>query len=253
MKSFKLGRLPRLRDPRVPHYSALFGGVTLPPPPPSCDYTAGMSGSLGMMLNDQLGDCTCAAVYHALQVWSFNAQGAMETEPDGCVLELYENCCGYNPADPSTDRGGIEQLVLQYLLNTGAPTSTGPHRIAAYVEVDKRNTDDVKHTIADCGVAYIGFDVPAYLMANGPPSIWDVNPSADNDVIGGHAVVLAGYDADYLKLISWGQVYRMTWAFFAAQTEEVYAIADAAWIRATGLSPGGLSLADLEAQMLALR
>jgi hypothetical protein len=258
MSSFKLGRLRRSFDARIPHMSALLAGQTLPPPPPSVDYTQSMPPNLGMMLNDTLGDCTCAAVYHALQVWSFNANPPMQTQPDGDVKDLYELACGYKPSQGGEGPGGNEQHVLTYLLRHGAPT--GPsgkarHKIAAFVEVDPRNTDDVKRAIDDCGVAYIGFNVPQYIVPEPPavpPSVWDVQTS-DDSIVGGHAVVLAGYDANGARLISWGSYYTMTWAFFAKYVDEVYAIADATWVEQKGTSPGGLSLAALEAQMAALK
>lgn len=257
--TFKLGRTPRAHDPRVPHLSSLLAGQTITPPPPSVDYTQGMPANLGMMLNNTLGDCTCAAVYHAIQVWTFNTtQGkSMDTEPDSDVEKLYELACGYNPKTPGEGPGGNEQHVLKYLLTKGAPT--GPsgkttNKIAAFVEVDPRNLDDVKGTINDCGVAYIGFNVPANIMpANAnPPAVWTVDPS-NPKIIGGHAVVLAGYDANGARLISWGQYYTMTWQFFAKYVDEVYAIADQDWVEATGKTPGGISLATLEQQMQALK
>src|SRR5580658_5046284 len=182
---FSLGRLPRSHDPRIPHFSALIAGKSLPPPPAQVDYTKGMPNNLGMMLNDTLGDCTCAAVYHALQVWSFNAGGKMQTQPDGDVEKLYILACGYNPRAGGEGPGGNEQHVLTYLLKTGAPF--GPkgqsvQKIAAFVEVDPRNTDDVKRTIVDCGVAYIGFNVPQSVQPPNepPPSVWKYVPSMSN-------------------------------------------------------------------------
>jgi hypothetical protein len=254
---FKLGRTRRTFDPRVPHMSALLAGRTPPPPPPSVDNTADMPPNLGMMLNDTLGDCTCAAFYHALQVWSFNANPPMQTQPDPDVERLYELACGYNPRTPGEGPGGNEQHVLTYLLRQGAPV--GPegaarHKITAFVEVDPRNTDDVKRTIAECGLAYIGFNVPTFLMPpdQPPPEVWDVQPG-NSEIVGGHAVVLAGYDAGGARVISWGAYYTMTWAFFAQYVDEVYALADATWIASKGTTPAGLSLAQLEAQMQALK
>ncbi|HUC84518.1 MAG TPA: hypothetical protein VL970_04930 [Candidatus Acidoferrales bacterium] len=253
----KLGRLQRTYDPRIPHLSALVAGTTLPPPPASVDYTKGMPANLGMMLNDTLGDCTCAAVYHAMQVWSFNGEGTMATQPDSDVEKLYILACGYNPRVPGEGPGGNEQHVLTYLLNTGAPV--GPkgaqvHKIAAFVEVDPRNTDDVKRTINDCGLAYIGFNVPQSVQPPGqpPPAVWNYVPN-DSKIIGGHAVVLAGYDANGARVISWGQYYTMTWQFFAQFVDEVYAIADSEWIESTGKTPGGLTIEELEVQMKALQ
>lgn len=255
----KMGRLPRSHDPRIPVLHNLMSAlkVTAPPPPPSADWTQGMPTDLGMMLNDTLGDCTCAAFYHALQVWSFNGQGKIDTEPDNDVKLLYEQACGYKPNVPGEGPGGDEQKVLTFLLKKGAPygpNGTERQNIAAFVEVDVTYTDNIKRTIADCGVCYIGFNVPAFLMPPNapPPDLWDVQPNADNTSIGGHAVVLAGYDANGLRVISWGQYYTMTWAFFAKFVDEAYAIADAGWIQTKGTTPGGLTMAQLQQAMQAL-
>ena len=258
MSNFRLGRLHRTYDSRVPHMSALLAGQTLTPPPPSVDYTKGMPANLGIMLNDTLGDCTCAAFYHALQVWSFNTtQGAtLDTQPDADVEQLYIQACGYNPRVGGEGPGGNEQKVLTFLLKKGAPA--GPDgkvrkKIAAFVEIDPRNTDDVKRAIFHCGLTYIGFNVPAFLMPphQSPPSVWDVQTTNTNSV-GGHAVILAGYDDNGARVISWGQYYTMTWAFFAQYVDEVYAIADSDWIENGGATPGGLTLAELEDQMKAI-
>lgn len=256
-EGLRLGRLHRKYNPRIPHMSALLAGQVLPPPPPQIDYTHGMPGELGVMRNDALGDCTCAAFYHALQVWSFNADGSkMLTEPDADVVRLYTLACGYNPRVPGEGPGGNEQDVLTYLLKHGAPTgSSGSprHKITAFVEVDPRNIDDVKRAIVDCGVAYIGFNVPASLMPPNapPPQVWNVVPN-NNKIIGGHAVVLAGYDANGARVISWGQYYTMTWQFFSTYVDEVYAIADSTWFTTKKMTPGGLTLEELEAQMKGL-
>jgi hypothetical protein len=253
MSLHKLGRLNRTYDSRVPHMSALTAGQTLTPPPPAKDWTVEMPANLGMMLNDTLGDCTCAAVYHALQVWSYNTTGAVLTEPDVDVEKLYVLACGYNPRVGGEGPGGNEQHVLTYLHKTGAPV--GPagktrHKIAAFVEVDPRMIDDVKRTIVDCGVAYIGFNVPQYIVPPTAPSpqVWDVQNS-DTQIVGGHAVVLAGYDANGARVISWGQYYTMTWSFFSKYVDEVYAIADPEWVEKKDTTPGGLSLEELENQM----
>jgi hypothetical protein len=256
-ESLRLGRLHRAYNPRVPHMSALLAGQAPAAPPPQIDWTAKMPKELGVMRNDVLGDCTCAAYYHARQVWSFNTGGNMITEPDPDVVKLYVLACGYNPKVAGEGPGGNEQHVLTYLLNKGAPTgpSGAPRdKIAAFVEVDPRNTDDVKRTIADCGVAYIGFNVPESVMPAGspPPEVWTVDP-AHNKIVGGHAVVLAGYDANGARVISWGQYYTMTWDFFATYVDEVYAIADNTWIDTKGTTPGGFTLDQLEQQMQGLK
>ena len=255
--SFKLGRTARSHDSRVPQLHNLLAGKPLPPAPAQLDYTKGMPANLGIMKNDTLGDCTCAAYYHAIQVWSYNAK-TIDTEPDIDVVLLYEQACGYNPKQGGEGPGGNEQKVLTFLLNTGAPfgpTGTQRHKISAFVEVPVNNIGAIKTTIQDCGVCYIGFNVPKYMMGtgNGPLPVWDVEPHADNTIIGGHAVVLAGYDANGIRLISWGSYYTMTWAFFEKFVDEAYGIADSDWFAQTGKNLAGLTLPQLEAAMQQLK
>jgi hypothetical protein len=253
----KLGRTPRSYNPRIPHLSAIQAGRQIPPPPPSVNYSAKMPSNFGMMLNDTLGDCTCAAVYHAIQVWSFNAKGKEITEPDKDVEQLYIQACGYDPSKGGEGPGGNEQHVLEYIMSNGAPF--GPagetrHKILGFVEVDPRNIDDVKSTISDCGVAYIGFNVPQNIMPPNadPPAVWTVDPS-NSKIVGGHAVVLPGYDAQGPTVISWGQIYKMTWQFFSKFVDEVYGIADSDWVESTKKTPAGMTVAELQAQMQALQ
>lgn len=254
----KLGRLPRKFGPRIPHYSALkmlakSQGVTLAPPPVAADWTLKLPPSLGMMGNDSLGDCTCAAVYHAIQVLTANAQSTIDTEPDSQAIALYSDACGYVPGKPDTDQGGSEQDVLTYWLLNGAPLAGGGvQKLAAFVEVDPSNLPDIKTVIADGGVCYIGFNVPDYIMQENDQEIWDAHPGTPN-IIGGHAVVLAAYDAIGPTCITWGRLQKMTWAFFTQYTDEAYWPADADWITSTGSSPSGLTLDVLEQQMAAIR
>jgi hypothetical protein len=211
-----------------------------------------MPANLGMMCNDTLDDCTCAAIYHARQVWTANI-GTMITEPDTDVELLYQYACGWNPKEPGEGPGGNEQDVLTFLLKIGAPAGSfgaSTNKISAFVEVDPRNIEDVKRTIYACGVAYIGFNVPASLqLMNPPPKVWQVDPG-NSRIVGGHAVVLVGYDAKFAKVISWGRYYKMTWQFFLTYVDEVYAIADDAWFTTTdNAQPLGISLPELELQM----
>ena len=219
-----LGRKPRAYNPRVPHMSALLAGKKLAPIPSSVHYASGMLADFGMMLNDTLGCCTCAAYYHARQIWTFNSATAEDTSPDSEVLELYAAACGYRPDQPTTDAGGVEQDVLTFLLNSGAPLVGGQvDKILAFVEVDPRNVGDVKRTIFDCGVAYIGFNVPESIVPpkGDTPAVWVVDPQHSANQ-GGHAVVLCGYDGDGADVISWGRQYKMTWEFFRTFTDKVY-------------------------------
>jgi hypothetical protein len=212
------------------------------------------AADLGVALNDELGDCTAAAVAHAIQVWTLTANPPMVTVPDSDVLKLYEATGGYVPGDPATDQGAIEQVVLGYWLRN----AVHGNELAGFVELDLADELAVRRAIWESGVVYIGFEVPGYLMdgLTAAGSVWDLQAHGDQSIVGGHAVILVGYEygADgCLILISWGQVYRMTWRFFARYVDEAYALANPAWIKHTGLSPAGLTLAQLEMLMADLK
>lgn len=252
-----LGRLPRAHDPQVPQLHELMAMRTLAPLPASIDYAHGMPDELGMLLNNKLSDCTCAAYYHARQVWTF-AAGAMEKQYDVDAKMLYERACGYDPTNPASDGGGVEQHVLSYVHRIDAPIDQGRgvDKILGFVEVPVDDIDAVKRTIYDSGIAYIGLNVPTFINSarHVPPKTWDVR-SGHQSIEGGHAVVLTGYDDDGAMLISWGERYRMTWAFFKRYVDEAYAIVDRAWIysararREKLALPGGTSLEFLTESM----
>jgi len=246
----KLGRLPRGRDLRIPHFSALLAGAAVPTAPDTCDYTGPVAGKpLGSMLNDSLGDCTCAGIGHAVQIWTANTEASMVTVPDSEVLALYEAVGKYNPADPSTDQGCVEQDVLKYLLSN----SFAGTELAAFVEIDPRNLNDLKLGLYWCGIIYVGFNVPKYLTDSleVPGSLWDVQPGADQSIVGGHCVIWPGYASNF-KTISWGEYYEMTPAFVDAYVEEAYALVHPDWFK-DGSTPLGMSVAQLSDACSALR
>jgi hypothetical protein len=253
-----LGRKPRLLNPAVPHMSALIAGQKPPPPPPAADYLSKMPNALGVMLNDSLGCCTCSAIYHAIQLWTCSTNETMQTNPDADVLSVYEEFCGYVQGDPSTDSGGIEQHVLHAWLEQGVPinavSASTVNKLTAWFEVDARIRQDVEQVIYECGVCYIGFNIPDNIMLPGgsdPPRLWTYDPKAT--VLGGHAVILGSYDEEGVGLISWGEKYKMTWEFFHKYTDEAYALVDVDWINKTGLSPLGMDINTIVQQMRMLR
>ena len=254
MQGRKLGRLPRSHNAAVPAMMQMRRTAQVPPLPPALNWLDSMPAGLGMMLNDQLGDCTVAAIFHALQVWTFHTQSKMLTEPDAYVQALYAKACGYVPGDESTDQGGNEQDVLTFCMRNGIPVAPGGpadiNKIAAFIEIDPRQVDDVKRSVAEGGIIYLGINIPEAWCSMPVGEDWT---DASGPVGGGHAIIGAGYDADWLYVVSWGAVWRMSWAAFAQVCTEAYFVADPLWMSAKGVTPFGITLADAEASMQALR
>jgi hypothetical protein len=258
------GRQPRRFDMRMAHYSAArLRARALPQLPRSVHWTANMPADLGMMLNGydalnpsapQLGCCPIAGLHHARQVWSYNAAGNMVTDPNADVLADYEAMCGYVLGDPATDQGGNLQTVLGHAMRDGITTAGAKDRLLGAYEIDPRQLLDVARIIDECGVAYIGLDMPASWAQAQPGDVWNVDgPGAD-----GHCVGLTGYEMgpddlpQAFDARSWGLNFTMTRGGFQAYCDEAYGLVDAGWIAATGKAPAGLSIEQIQADMAAI-
>ena len=68
-----------------------------------------------------------------------------------------------------------------------------------------------------------------------------------------HCVVLIGYSATGPVAISWGALYQMTWAFFSAYFDEIYAAISPDWFDKSGVDPTGINLAQLQADLALIR
>jgi hypothetical protein len=251
----KLGkRAPRV-DPRTLRLAKY--AKAMPPPPSAVGWPAVASESWPMDANDTLGDCTCAAVAHLIQLFTACAKGAPVVMPTDLVVQLYEKACGYNPADPSTDQGGVEIDVLNFWRNTGVQVQEGlgfpPDKITAYASVNPANQVETRQAIAAFGGLYLGLALPKSAQGQ-TGGVWDVvaGPDSEAGSWGGHAVPVIGYDATGLYVVTWGAGQKMTWAFWAAYVDEAYAILTPDWIESEGTSPSGLDLPTLIADLASI-
>lgn len=214
-------------------------------PPPYVSYTYGVK-NWGMMLNDTLGDCTIAACAHAVQVWTRD----QVTPPDSLVLSTYEQWCGYNPNDPSTDQGGVELDVL----NDWRKLTFGGHVLRGYVDPQPQNLGHIMHSIAEFGGVYIGLQLPNSAMdQNSKGQVWDVVPN-DDGIAGGHAVFCPAYHTldpfvnkrTTINCITWGGVQKMTVDFWDKYCDESHTLLGAAW------QPAGFNLKQFETDLSGL-
>lgn len=250
----KYGRLRRAVSPAVPHWSALKMVAAPIAVPTSCSYTDKLPRDLGMMLNNQLGDCAEAGYGHALQVWSVASGKPCLTAPDSAIEALY-GTQGYVPGNPSTDRGTVLQSLLTYLVQTALPVGELP-KIAGFVEIDPTNEDDLNRATYESGLLYLGMNVPAYAEGalDSLGSTLDVSSSGDQTIVGGHCVISAGYRPGFREFISYGNAaYAMTTAYWKQYVDECYAVITEEFCDATGRTPLGISLAEWDAQMNAIR
>jgi hypothetical protein len=223
LSQVKFGR--RRPSPNSVHGCKLrFGAyamASLPTPPASLDLTGGPNSLVPsqdllaalrlVLLNDQLGDCTCAGAGHTQALLTGNA-GSVATPTSGQVLALYEAVSGYQPGSPSTDTGADENTVLEYLCSNGFPDGT---KLSSYLALDATNATQVKQAAFLFENLYFGIELPDAWVSPFPSSdgfVWDVGqPDPDN----GHCVVSVGYNDQGVQIDTWGLFGTITWAAVA--------------------------------------
>jgi hypothetical protein len=242
----KLGRKAIRTDSRT---LALADYLTaqLPAPPPSKDWTCGIT-SWGMMMNDKLGDCTIAGVGHAIQVWSACTGGEL-TVTDSTVEGFYEKWDGYQPGDPTTDRGGIELDVLNNWRHEGFDG----HSLLAFAAPKFSNLVQIRQSITLFGGVYIGLALPITAQTQ---DVWDVTPRGGANSAkgswGGHCVFVPKYDEKGFTCITWGGLKTMTIKFWQRYCDEAYTLFGQNWLTEKG-SPSGFDQTQLQNDLGSLK
>jgi hypothetical protein len=239
----KLGKLAPRYDRRTVHFGD-YAPANLNPPM-TADWTVAVK-DWGMLGNDTVGDCTCAAAGHDIDAWIASVVTDAAMMPDGPILAAYKAISGWNgvPDDPS-DTGACLLDVLNYWRQTGI----AGHTIGAYIAVRPSNTLHVKAAIAFLEGLYIGLQLPdAWLSAN-PGDTWDIGDGVAPNPANGHCVTVLGYDQNCLLVVSWGAVYKLTWAAFMACCDEAYALVSEDELDAGNENAAGLNLVQLDADL----
>lgn len=223
-KPVKLGRTVARRNQRSRLRSKLVTKFLddMPLAPATFDATAGII-DWGMMLNDNLGDCTIASPGHLIESWTKLQTGIAAVVPDSAILNAYEQFDGYVAGDPNTDQGGDMLTVL----NDWQQYGIGGHKITAHGEVNMTQMR-IQQGIwlfrgLDCAV---NLPISAQSQVGG---VWDVvGDGASGDSTpgswGGHCVPAVFYSPDGVDVVTWGTVQHVTWQFFMLYFEEAHAI-----------------------------
>lgn len=250
----KLGKGDARHDPRT-LLLASYVTPALPTPPVSYDLTTKVGSSWGMMDNDQIGDCTCAAAGHLIMEWTANAAKKMVTPTDKQIVAAYSAVTGYNPATGANDNGAQEIDVLNYWRQTGIAS----HKIGAYMALEPANHVHIMDSVYIFQGCYIGVQLPISAQAqtqNHQP--WSVPPGGTTGngkpgSWGGHAIPVVAYDARGVTVVTWGALQIMTWGFWEAYCDEAYAIVSNDYITGKKTTPEGFSLQQLQEDLADLK
>ncbi len=256
----KLGKLAKRVDPRTLVFSNYLG-AGMPNPPKSCGWGWNTNNAVaknwGVMKNDSIGDCTCAAMGHMVMNWVCNAlKGAPKIISDDDILKAYEGVTSppYNPVTGANDNGSDLLTCLNYWKATGV----GGDKISSYAEIDLKKAIELQRAIYLLGGAYLGVNLPLSVQKLGQGQAWDVpkgGPTGDGapGSWGGHCVDAVAYLPNgNILIVTWGYTVQVTPAFLATYFDEGYAVLNNDWLNAAGVDHSGFNLAQLEADLTAI-
>jgi hypothetical protein len=160
--------------------------------------------------NDSLGDCTIAALAHAITL--YRGLIGKKTIPNRqTVVKLYMHLTG------GVDSGLNELDVLNYWRKN----KVDGDEILAFVSVTPHNKTHVQQAIKLFGGVYLGFQVQENCQADFAAHRPWTPGKLTND---GHAVFATDYDAEGVTVLTWGSTQKATWGWWDECVDEAYAI-----------------------------
>lgn len=198
-----------------------------------------------MDANDRLGDCTIAGVHHHIQTLRANDKQTplAITEPD--VINQYFALSG------GQDSGLVELDVLKAWRKKGM--FNGRDKIAAFAVVNMHDADEVKAAIYLFGSIYLGVELPLSwqraknwtlpknLRGSNAPGSW-----------GGHCVIGVNYGPDYIEVVTWGGLTRVSLAALPPYFSEGYVVISPDWLGPDNTAPNGFKSDALAADLARL-
>jgi hypothetical protein len=219
MPAFRFGKHPPKTDYRTLRFRR-YATAGLAAPPASYDVLSHVYDKLKMAPdpsalfpmdgNDTLGDCTIAALAHAITTYR-GLTGHKDIMPQKDVVKLYMHLTG------GVDSGLNELDVLNYWRKHPVTRD----KILAFASIDPKNHTHIQQAIQLFGGVYLGFQVQQNCVQDfnaGRP--WTPG-LLTND---GHAVFAVAYDANGVTVLTWGNIQRATWAWWDECVDEAYAI-----------------------------
>lgn len=217
--------------PRV--FLSKFMASNLPPPPPTADFHSKVA-RFPMMLNDTYGDCVIAGQGHHIQIATAYGLGAEKIITDAQVKQTY-----------FTQTGGRDSgLNIPESLDWWVKNSVAGYKLSAWASVNAKSTEEIQHAIAGFGSCYFGVSLPNhYIDAINQKVPWTSLAYPANPQ-NGHCVLAAGYDKDFVYLLTWGQIQKASWQWIEKYADEADILLSPEW-QSSVITPGSIDLDSL--------
>lgn len=242
----KLGCLPPKRDYRMLRFARYLVPGKIAPPPKSVNWSKAADKNWHTYRNLDFGCCVFASMGHAVQAWSANASREYEMT-DADVVGAYSAVTGFDPRTGANDNGTVVVDGLNYWRKTGV----GGNKLGAYVAVTPSSIREVQEAMHLFGGVYLGVALP---LAAQEQKVWSAPPRRfvsrfvpawEPNSWGGHAIFAVDYDQNFVTVVTWGELKKMTWEFFIAYVQEAYALLSPSWFNNKRKAPNGFAVEEL--------
>lgn len=250
----KLGKHRPRRDPRTLRLATLLDRSVIEAPPLELSRTAAL-GDAGRSFdtygNLEIGDCTCATWATIIELLTA-LRGDRIRIPIDHVHAMYTAIGGWDPRDPSTDRGASMTDAANYMRQIGLPDERGHvHTIGAWVSIDYLDELEMRIAARYFGAYAVGLALP--LSAKDTSSAWDTDGSDSVEQTpgswGGHSLTKQGYDDSADRLITWGFSQDATKRFARRYYDEAIVAIPSDLVSGTMPTPDGFKLDELRAAL----
>jgi hypothetical protein len=244
MSLLKMGKLPPKQNRKTLLFEKYCTESIFKSPPGKVYWGYKMGTDLRMFKNDEIGDCTCAAVGHMIMNMTAH-QGDMVVPTDEQIVEAYSKVSGYDPRTGANDNGAYITDVLQLWQEQGI----AGHKILGWAKVDAEYFNLATWLF---GAVDVGMQVPHNAMEqfeNGEE--WDLK-MPDGGIDGGHSVPFFNYGSEGKKGLTWAKLQAMTNAWMTQYVDERYAVISEDWFDVTGIAPNRFNKDELWADLKAL-
>jgi hypothetical protein len=190
--------------------------------------------------NDKYGDCGVAGLNHFFMSAAADTSET-ETFPTAAQVVKY-----YLKFTGGQDSGVVLSDFLAYVRKHGF----GGHKISAYAPVAVHDIPTLTFAIDAYDAAYVGITVSNDMMSavqGAAPWEWTL-ADLGGGAAGGHCIILAGYDSQWLYGITWGQVIKIAYPAWHQMSDEAWAVLPAELTKAGG-DGHGINLTALKADL----
>jgi hypothetical protein len=200
--------------------------------------------AMQMYGNDRYGCCVWAMVADFLILTTVHT-GNVVIPTLADVLGAYSAVTGFDPTTGANDNGTSMTAAFAYLQSTGI----AGHKILAWAQIDHTNLIHRRLGVDLFGATCTGVQLPDTAQTQfAAGQSWEVS---NGQIEGGHAILHPGYGSlgdDYVTWAKWDQKASAAWS--SQYVDEEYVLITEDWFnQVTKLTPGGLDLKTLEADL----